>query len=87
MGGGDFLGNLREGPVFFTGSNFFMRSKGGQEFFCAFCAIFPLLLIKNFRTFGTNFPLNLSVSNLLTLYSISFQLIGTFLFMWSDGGL
>ncbi len=56
-------------------------------FFAPLVQFSPYFLLKVFPAFGTNFPLHLSMSNLLTLYSISCKLIWTFLFMLMDGGL
>ncbi len=89
VGGGTriCLGSLRGGPVFFHwfkggDQNFFIRSKGGTRIFFAPSAQFPpYFLLKIFRAFGANFSLHLSVSNLLTLYSTSCKLIGTFLIL------
>ena len=65
-----------------TTTIFFMRSKGGPEFFLRLCRKFPFP-----AQFSAIFPLHLSVSNHLSLYSILCKLIGTFLFMWRHEGM
>ena len=71
-----FLGSLREDHFFFTGP----KGEPSVQFS-------DLSSLKIICAFGTNFPRHLSVSNLLHLYSISCQLIGTFLFMLMDDSL